>query len=94
MNNSSNPETPTNHFRKILFRPMMIASGRLDAFKFAIECEGDIAKLQEKLRDSEDILANPPDPLERAMKPNAGPGIYKEGYIEGLREAIKLLTNP
>ena len=78
-----------------LLRRAWLAEGRLDAFEFAVRCEGDTGIIRAELESEEasmqDMLVNPAFGENNPMAPGASPRIYRDGYISGLLEAIELV---
>ena len=82
------------HIRQGLLREELIAQGRCDAFAFVKECRGDVTCIKEKLAWYEDLIANPSDDWKGPLSPNASVRLHKDGYVAGLRDALKILTQP
>jgi len=74
-----------------LRRHAWLAEGRMDAFRFTLECHGNLTQIEAKLQDIEDLISDP-DLISGPMSPGAGPRIYREGYLNGLREAISIIS--
>jgi len=70
----------------------LFASGRLEALRFAWEVRGNLSQLQAKVQEIEELISNPGEVLKGPLSPGAGPRIYREGYLEGLKEAIKIIS--
>ncbi len=68
-----------------------MAQGRYDAFVFAQECGGDKASLKEKIDWYEELMTNPPDDWKGPMSPNSSVRMHKDGYLPGLKDALKIL---
>jgi hypothetical protein len=88
---NSSPEFPSS-VQSALRRQALLAEGRLDAFRFAWECKGDISKLLAKVQETEELIFDP-DLLAGSMAPSANPRIYREAYLLGLKDAIEIITN-
>lgn len=75
-----------------LWREALIADGRSDVFEFALQCEGDLEQLKGKLQEIEEMMSDP-DMLKGPLAPGSGPRIYREAYLNGLKEAIAMIVN-
>jgi hypothetical protein len=75
-----------------LRREELLSQGRHNAFLFALKCKGDVACLRAEIQATEEKIANPPEHLKGPMAPNASPRVYQDGYLAGLKDALKLLT--
>jgi predicted DNA-binding ribbon-helix-helix protein len=76
----------------ILRRKALFTEGKLEAFQLAWDCKGNVNVLVAKLQEEEEQITNPPSALRPAMIPSAAPRMFKDGYIEGLKEAIELIS--
>jgi hypothetical protein len=56
--------------------------GRRDAFEFALKCQGDVVQIKAEIAKSETALAE---------LSNANEHLHAEGYLSGLRDALKIL---
>jgi len=74
-----------------LRREELLSQGRHDAFVFALECKGNVSCLCVRIHDTEETIANPPEHLKGPMKPNASPRVYKDGYLAGLKDALRIV---
>lgn len=74
-----------------LRREELLSQGRHDAFLFALECKGDVARLYAEIQETETTIAHPPDHLKGPMSPNASPRVYKDGYLAGLKDALRII---
>lgn len=70
----------------------LFASGKLEALRFAWEVRGNLSQLQAKVQEIEELISNPGEALKGPLSPGAGPRIYRDGYLEGLKEAIKIIS--
>ncbi len=77
--------------RFALRRERLKAQGRYDAFVFVQECGGDIARLKETIEWYEELMTNPPGDWKGPMAPNTSVRLHKEGYLPGLKDALKIL---
>jgi hypothetical protein len=77
-----------------LRREELLSQGRHDAFLFVLARKGDVACVRAEIQATEEKLANPPDHLKAMVKPNASPRVHQDGYLAGLRDALKILTQP
>lgn len=90
-----NHETPEQRLYRLpliasaLRHEALTAEGRQDAFQFALACKGDLAPITAELAEKEALLASFED--QGPMHPGAGPRIYRDGYLAGLREAIAIV---
>jgi hypothetical protein len=74
-----------------LRRRLLPAEGRLDALRFAWDCEGDLAKIKTRIQEIEISFADA-EMLTGPMKPTAHPRMYLEGFLAGLRDAYELIV--
>jgi hypothetical protein len=74
-----------------LYREKLLAQGRYDAFVFVQESRGNIACLKEKIAWYEELMTNPPDDWKGPMSPGSSVRLHKEGYLPGLKDALKIL---
>lgn len=77
-----------------LRREELLSQGRHAAFLFVLARKGDLACVRAEIQTTEEKLANPPDHLKALLKPNASPRVYQDSYLAGLRDALKILTQP
>ena len=77
--------------KSALLRPTLLVSGRYDAFQLAWKLDADLAALKQAVVEIEELL-NDPDLCDGRMKPGASPRTYREGYLDGLREVISLVS--
>jgi hypothetical protein len=77
--------------RPALRRLAWHAEGREDAFRFALEMNADLTALRERQSETTRLLSDPHLAVG-PMVPNAGPRLYREGYLAGLQEAIALIA--
>lgn len=75
-----------------LYREKMLAQGRYDAFLFVQECKGDVALIQEKLTEYEDMIAHPTGIWVQALALDTSVRLHKDGFVAGLRDALRILT--
>lgn len=84
-----------NRVKHALLQQAWFTEGRLNAFEFAVKCEADTGIIRTELESEEtsmqDVLVNPAYGKNNPMAPGASPRIYRDGYILGLQEAIKLI---
>ncbi len=76
-----------------LRRAELMAQGRYDAFVYASEYQNDPARIQADIEWYESLLANPTGVWEQALKPTTSVRLHKDGYLPGLRDALKILSN-
>lgn len=74
-----------------LRREKLLAEGRHDAFIFVFECQCNAQRLREQIQETEEMIADPPDHLKGPMSPNASPRVYKDGYLAGLKDALRIV---
>lgn len=67
----------------------LTAEGCHDAFQFALAYKGDLARITAELAEKEALLASFED--QGPMQPGAGPRIYRDGYLTGLRDAVAIV---
>lgn len=77
-----------------LRRAAWFSGGKSDALQFAVKCQGNAGQIQAEIQRVEEMISeiesvNPDGP----MSPRAGPRIYKDGYLEGLREALDIILS-
>jgi len=79
--------------RAQLFREELMAQGRYDAFVFVQqECEGDVARVKEKIKWYEDLLnARANTDAGQPFAPNTSVRLHKEGFLPGLKDALEIL---
>jgi hypothetical protein len=75
------------------FQNLLFSEGQTNAFRFAVECEGNLSILRSKLQEeeyliSESLSRNP----QGSMSQNASPRSNKNGFIAGLKEAIEIVV--
>lgn len=93
MNSRHDPQSsklPTKVW-SALWKEALSTDGRSDAFAFALECDGDLPQLHDKLQEIEEMMADPAM-LKGPLAPGNGPRIYRDGYLAGLKEAIAILS--
>jgi len=73
-------------------RKRLLTSGKMDAFRFAWESRYDLSLLRTEIHKTEEQISNPAEPLKGAMSPGASPRIYKDGYLAGLKDALRILS--
>ena len=76
-----------------LRRAALRAQGRADALAFAQEQNGDVDTLLAALTNREAALADPGDALSELMTPNSSRRLWLEGYVEGLKEALRTIES-
>ena len=74
-----------------LRREELLSQGRHDAFLFVLARKGDVSCLHAEIHDTEERITNPPDHLKGPMKPNASPRVYQDGYLAGLKDALRIV---
>ncbi len=75
-----------------LFREKMLAQGRLDAFSFVQECEGQVACIKERLEWYEAKLSDPAATAKgQPYAPHSSVRLHADGHLAGLRDALKPL---
>jgi len=75
-----------------LLYQMLLADGRIDAFDLAWKTRGDLALLQARIHDIEEMISNPPESLKDVLQPGVGSRIYLEGYLVGLGDIIEIVS--
>lgn len=70
-----------------LRREYLRAEGRFDAFKFALDCKGSQSVVEAEIQDSEQIIARGTG----SMAPTASPRLYRESYLQGLKDALRII---
>lgn len=78
--------------RHSLWREKWLAHDRSEAVEFALEHKGDLAKLRARAQEFEAYLA---DPIltNGPLAPRTSSRVHREGYLAGLREAIRLILD-
>jgi hypothetical protein len=56
-----------------------------------LKCDGDLPQLQVEIQEIEEMMSDP-RMQKGPMAPGNGPRIYREGYLEGLKEAINTIS--
>lgn len=83
---------PLSELEYALRREEWLAEGRLNAFQFAIACQGDLDCILDEIRAREEVVAKlAADYPKGPMAPGASPRIYRDAYLAGLREACDLI---
>ena len=90
---NSNSHTLTKDAEAALLHEMWYVDGRVDALRFAWDCNGDITQVQAKVREVKDYMYNPPSSLKDRMAPGTSTRVYQEGYLQGLLDVIGILEN-
>ncbi len=67
--------------------------GRKEAFEYVLQVDGDVEQVTDRLRDEEEYLKRRLTAGAREMQPGAGPRVYLDGYVAGLRDALGLLPS-
>ena len=67
------------------------AHGRHEALLYAIKHSGNIAALEAAIRKREELILSEAASGPRSANPVAGRRVYRNAYIEGLREAIDII---
>ncbi len=75
-----------------LWSEALRTNGRSDAFAFALKCDGDLPQLQREIQEIEEMMSDP-RMQTGPMAPGHGPRIYREAYLEGLREALGVIAD-
>ena len=64
-------------------------AGRLDAFTYALKVKGRIKKIEEEIEQTEELIASGIG----SSAPGTSTRIYRDGYLEGLKEALEIVRN-
>lgn len=89
-------ETRKQHLQCLPFiqgairREYWIAEGRQAAYGFVLNSNGTIATIQAEIAEQQELIATFND--QGPMSPSAGPRIYKESYLAGLRDALEIIA--
>jgi tetratricopeptide (TPR) repeat protein len=73
-----------------LRRQAWLAEGRLDAFGFALDCDGDVSLIRAEIQEWDEYLSQH---TEGSMSPGASPRIYRESYLAALKEALDIISS-
>lgn len=65
--------------------------GRMGALRFVMDCDVDMATIQEEIQETIERITNPSEELRGAMAPNSGPRMYQDGYLAGLQDSVQIL---
>ena len=90
MAQTQDPENITEQARSSLWREKWLAQGRSEAFEFALDHQGALAKLRARAEEIEAYLADPVL-TSGPLAPRTSSRVHREGYLAGLREAIRLV---
>lgn len=86
------PEGEATKARSSLWREKWLAQGRSEAFEFALEQQGDLTELSARAQEIEEYLADPVL-TSGPLAPRTSSRVHREGYLAGLREAIRLILD-
>jgi hypothetical protein len=92
MAQTQNPHSITEQARSSLWREKWLAQGRSEAFEFALEHKGDLTELRARVQEIEEYLADPVL-TNGPLAPRTSSRVHREGYLAGLREAIRLICD-
>jgi hypothetical protein len=77
-----------------LLTAALTAEGRMDGFRFALRYRGDIERIEEEIRDYEEIGQSwHALPEENPMQPGSGPRLHRDAYVAALREAKQIILH-
>jgi hypothetical protein len=71
-------------------REYWLAEGRQAAYGFVLSSNGTIAIIQIEIAEQQELMDTSNN--QGSMSPTAGPRIYKESYLAGLRDALDIIT--
>jgi hypothetical protein len=75
------------HPERVLQHQRTFSGGQVAALLFAIKCKGNTPALENEIQETTELVAE----NRGSTAPGAGPRVYKEGYLEGLKEAIDIV---
>lgn len=81
---------PATKIPPALRRATWLSQGRKDAFCFVLAAPYDRARLQAEIDLTVERITDQ-GALRGAMAPGAGPRIYQDGYLAGLKDALQIL---
>src|SRR5438552_340900 len=91
MNKQHTTSNTTTHLRRLTFREMYANRARSEAFAYAWENRNDLARVEQRIRDKEEIFSDSlisPEPSGLVTSVSA----YREGFLPGLKDARDCLS--
>lgn len=89
----SNLHSMSKEAETALLHEMWHVDGRVEALRFAWDCDGDLARIRTRLHEVKESIYNPPASLKDRMAPGASTREYQEGYLQGLTDILGILEN-
>lgn len=80
---------PSKAIEAALFRALSSAQGRHDALQFAWDCGADTVRLSTEIHEQQELVISLQD---GPMAPGASPRIYKDEYLQALREVLNMVA--
>lgn len=80
-----------SRLRYLLMAEATKAQGRMDAFSFALKCNENISVVEAEVQVVRARLEEPVADYPQNA-PSATPRIYKDAYLRGLQDAIKMIS--
>lgn len=90
--NNNPPQGMPKEVEAALLREMWHLDGKVDAFRFVWDCAGVLSQIRHKVQEVEEQIHEPPTALKDRMSHGASTRIYQDGYLEGLKEAIDIIS--
>ena len=72
-------------------RELLITEGRLDALRFVVACDISPTRIAAELTERESIIESLLNMNPSPMTPGAGPRVYRDAYVNALRETLELI---
>jgi hypothetical protein len=90
--NKNQTQSMTEEVEAALLREMWHLDGKVDAFRFVWDCGGVLSQIRSKVQEVEEQIHEPPSALKDRMSHGASTRMYQDGYLEGLKEAIDIIS--
>src|SRR5438270_878447 len=90
MNDVTPSDDSARQIKRAFLRDVWLAQGRARGFQFALDNAEDVQKIEDEIREQEEIMSNPHNSPH--MAPGASPRVHIEGYVAALKEAISLIS--
>jgi hypothetical protein len=74
----------------VIRRHAWVADGRNDAYKYVLDCAGDIQQINQEIQQRRSNIVDSGE--KGGMSPRASPRIYLDSYLETLEEALEIIT--
>jgi hypothetical protein len=87
---NSHPPKQLGAIEAVIYRQAWIADGRNDAFKYVLDCAGDIEQISQELQERRHNIVASGE--KGGMLPGASPRIYLDSYLATLEEALEIIT--